>query len=378
MAYRLDARETLPQGIRRIVGEQLDEAVEGLRTATTGAERDRAVHEARKALKKSRAALRLVRDEVGSKTYKRDSNALREVGRSLSASRDAAVLVETVDRLGEQVPLARRSLAPLRAVLEQRRRETAARALDDGGALTTAAEEIEQIRARVEGWRLRTDGFSALEDGLRRTYRRGSERFAEARDDPTDERMHEARKRVKDLWYHARILEPVWPGPMGELVEATDELGDCLGEDHDLAVLADTVRALAREGADGGAGETALTLAENRRAELRTEVWPLGRRVYADKPKPFVRRMRILYRTWRDEHVWRLSPEGAERVRELLETRAGGDAIEERRAGERLRRQGIDDGELDAHLPRRNGASTAADFDELVAHGRVRIEKQKG
>ncbi len=376
MAYRLDARETLPQGIRRTVSEQLDGAVEGLRTAT-GNERHGAVHDARKRLKKSRAVLRLVRDEVGSKTYKRENKALRDVGRSLSASRDAAVLVETVDRLGEQVPLARRSLAPLRGVLEQRRHETAASALDEGGALATAADEIEEIRARVEGWRLRKDGFSALEDGLRRTYRRGSERFAEAREDPTDERMHEARKRVKDLWYHARILRPVWPAPMDQLVEATDELGDRLGEDHDLGVLADTVRALAREGADGGAGETALTLVENRRAELRAEVWSLGRRVYADKPKPFVRRMHILYRTWRDEHVWRLSPEGAARVRELLETREGGDAIEERRAGERLRRHGIDDEDLDAHLPQRNGASTAADFDELVTHGRVRIEKQK-
>jgi CHAD domain-containing protein len=376
MAYRLDARETLPQGIRRIVSEQLDGAVEGVRTAT-GDERDRAVHDARKRLKKSRAVLRLVRDEVGSKTYKRENQALRDVGRSLSASRDAAVLVETVDRLDEQVPLARRSLAPLRLVLEQRRRETAARALDDDGALATAADEIEEIRARVEGWRLPRDGFSALEDGLRRTYHRGSKRFAEAHDDPTDKRMHEARKRVKDLWYHARILEPVWPGPMDQLVEATDELGDRLGEDHDLAVLADTVRALAREGADGGAGETALTLVENRRAELRAEVWPLGRRVYADKPKPFVRRMRILYRTWRDEHVWQLSPESAERVRELLETREVGDEIEQRRAGERLRRHGIHDEDLAAHLPQRNGASTPVDFDDLVKHGRVRVQKQK-
>ncbi len=377
MAYRLDARETLPQGIRRIVGEQLDGAVEGLRTAT-GDERDRAVHDARKRLKKARAALRLVRDEVGSKTYKRENQALRDVGRSLSASRDAAVLVETVDRLGEQVPLARRSLAPLRVVLEQRRRETAARALGEGGALASAADEIEEIRARVEGWRLHTDSFSALEDGLRRTYRRGSKRFAEARKDPTDERMHEARKRVKDLWYHARILEPVWPGPMDQLVEATDDLGDLLGEDHDLAVLADTVRALAGEDADGGAGETALTLAENRRAELRSKVWPLGRRVYADKPKPFVRRVRNLYRTWRDEHVWRLSPDSAERVRELLESREAGDAIEQRRAGERLRRHGIDHEDLGAHLPQRNGTSTPADFDELVTHGRVRIAKRKG
>lgn len=87
--------------------------------------------------------------------------------------------------------------------------------------------------------------------------------------------------------------------------------------------------------------------------------------------------MRLLYRRWRDEHMWRLSAETADRVRDLLATREGGDAIEQRRAGERLRRHGIEVEDLAAHLPRRNGASTAADFQELVAHGRVRIERAR-
>ena len=84
--------------------------------------------------------------------------------------------------------------------------------------------------------------------------------------------------------------------------------------------------------------------------------------------------MRVLYRTWRDERVWRLSAETADRVRDLLAAREGGDAIEQRRAVKRLRRHGIDGESLAAHLPQRNGASGAADFDELVARGRVRIE----
>jgi CHAD domain-containing protein len=372
MAYRLDPRETLPDGIRRIVTEQLADAEDGLRTAR-GEERDEAVHEARKAAKKARAVLRLVRDEIGSKTYSRENNALRDASRRLSAPRDAAVLVAAVDRLGRQVPLARRSLAPLSAVLVQRRREVTTRVLDDEGAMDATAGELAEIRARIEGLGIETDRFSALEDGLLRTYSRGRDAFTDARTHPTDQRLHNARKRVKDLWYHARVLKPIWPGPMGELVDATDRLGELLGEDHDLAVLADTVRGLAAESADGGAGETLLTLAGNRRAELRAEIWPLGRRVYADRPKPFVRRMRVLYRAWREETVWSISAESAATLRELLKARQSGSSIDQRRLRERLRRQGIRIGDLDAHLPDRNGGFGASDFDALVEHGRVRI-----
>ena len=378
MAYRLDSRETLPDGIRRMILEQLEEAEAGLRTAS-GDGRDEAVHEARKATKKSRAVLRLVRAEIGSKTFKRENRALRDAARLLSEPRDAAVLVASVDRLAHQVPLARRSISPLSAVLEQRRRETVAYVLDGEGAIAAAAAALAEIRGRIEGLAIETDKFGVLEDGLRRTYEDGRDDFVAARKDPTDLRLHDARKRVKDLWYHARVLKPIWPGPMGELVDATDRLGDLLGEDHDLAVLSDTVRGLAAEGADGGAGETVLTLAENRRAELRAEIWPLGRRVYAEKPKAFVRRMRALYEAWRQETVWHISAENATTVRELLEAReAGADAVEQRRLRERLRRQGIRMADLDARLPDHNGGFGASGFDALVEYGRVRIAKPKG
>jgi CHAD domain-containing protein len=373
VSYRLDARETLPQGIRRVVDEQLRDAVEGLRTAT-GADRDEAVHEARKATKKARAVLRLVRDEIGSSDYRRENRALRDAARKLSGPRDAVVLVGTLDGLTEQVPLARRSLAPLRKVLEERRVAVTARVLDEEDAMTIAAEEIEAVRVRIEDWRVRGDDFSLLAGGLGRTYTRGCDGFVKARKKPTDARVHEARKRVKDLWYHARLLKPIWPGPMGALVDATDELGDMLGEDHDLAVLLDTVDELVAEGADAGAGETAATLAENRRAELRERIWPLGRRVYADKPKPFVRRAGVLYRVWRAETAWLVSPEVAATVRDLLEARrVGGSGADQRPLRARLHEHGLTVSDLEARLPDRDGDPGAAEFDELVAGGRVRV-----
>ena len=45
---------------------------------------DDSIHEARKELKKARATLRLLRDALGKKAYKRENTALRDAARPLS------------------------------------------------------------------------------------------------------------------------------------------------------------------------------------------------------------------------------------------------------------------------------------------------------
>ena len=44
---------------------------------------------------------------------------------------------------------------------------------------------------------------------------------------------------MKDLWYQERLLEDTWPGVMKAQAKEAKKLSKLLGEDHDLAVLAD-------------------------------------------------------------------------------------------------------------------------------------------
>src|ERR1700680_2607244 len=57
------------------------------------------VHLARKEIKKSRAALRLLRAALTEATYRREDAALRSAARALNAARDARVLVRALDSL---------------------------------------------------------------------------------------------------------------------------------------------------------------------------------------------------------------------------------------------------------------------------------------
>jgi CHAD domain-containing protein len=121
--------------------------------------------------------------------------------------------------------------------------------------------------------------------------------MGKAFDQPSDERFHEWRKRVKDHWYHMRLLSKVWPKVTAARIDELSRLSDLLGDDHDLGVLIDT---LERESNDlEGDTQTLACLAQRRQGELRSEARLLGARLYAPEPDCLADELRDYWRIWR-------------------------------------------------------------------------------
>jgi hypothetical protein len=123
--------------------------------------------------------------------------------------------------------------------------------------------------------------------------------------------MHEWRKRVKDLRYVAEMLDSREQGGDGrsrargkeerlrKIASRADALGELLGEDHDLAVLADWIRANGkrrRTRLGRKTRRTLLSLIARRRRELRRKALRDGERLYRPRPKKFLRRVRVSQR----------------------------------------------------------------------------------
>ena len=155
---------------------------------------------------------------------------------SWRAVRDSDVMLDTLK--GLKLPA---GMGP-----KLRRKIQAQRATGSGDGRSTAAAGVvamlREARGRVDGWPLESDSFDALGDGLERTYRRGRRDFRAARTTPSVEALHEWRKRVKELWYHHTVLRELWAPVMQAVGNEAHELADRLGDDHDLAMLADWVR----------------------------------------------------------------------------------------------------------------------------------------
>jgi len=350
--FALLASETLAVGLRRIAVGQLDLAIEVL---TVDGERmlsEGAVHEARKALKRLRALLRLLEDELAEQVFSRENAVLREAGRRLSAARDAEVMVATLAELLRRHPskLAhRRGALLLQAQLRAERDQIAQQTLGDESTVADVLDELRAVRRRVAAWSLAEHpGIEAVEPALKRLYRRGRRRYRRAalgRGSRT-RAMHAWRKRVKELRYAAEMLHRTDPeagasagarragkgskprGAAGKLVgrerkrrrkqaqkrreagyirrvaRRADELGELLGAEHDLAVLAARVRSEAGSASAPVAGPRTrrllLRLIAKRRKRLRKQALRRGKRLYRQRPKGFAARARSAYaRAWR-------------------------------------------------------------------------------
>ncbi len=289
-AFRLYQEEAIPDGIRRIARGQLDRAHDELRAAPKR-KLGGAVHDTRKAFKRLRATVRLARGGIGDDTYRRENTAFRDAGRRLSGVRDASVLIETLNELekasGDVFPTG--ATAGLRARLEYERK----RALDslhgDDALVAAVIGDIDQARTRTAAWTFETRTFDALEPGLRRIYRRGRKAMQRAQADPTNENLHEWRKRVKDLWHAEQILRPAAPKKMKKLAKRTHALADLLGDDHDLAELRLYVGRHRRGFNDRMAQVALLAVIERRRKELQRRAFRLGPQLYRRRPKRFVK-----------------------------------------------------------------------------------------
>jgi CHAD domain-containing protein len=281
-SYRFLEGEPVPEAVARIARGRIDHARDELRGKTESPPED-AVHEARKDMKKLRAVLRLTRDEIGDDVYRRENECFRDAARQLSGVRDADVMLGTLGSLEG-------SYRDLRRALKEHRR-----AANPADASADVVAVLEEARGRVEEWPLERDGFEALESGLRRIYRRGRRALRAVEEEPTTERLHEWRKREKDLWYHLTLLREAWPPVLGVAADEAHQLSDHLGDDHDLAVLHEW----AHEHAEPD------TLADfdddvaRRRAALQAQALDLGRRVYAERPRAFVARLGGYWKSWR-------------------------------------------------------------------------------
>ena len=194
MSFSFTQRGDTAGQVRRLAADQMQSAID---LAEAGKDFDKTVHNLRRRCKKIRGLLRLV--EPRFKEFDKENRALRNAASSLSAVRDAAVMIETFD-LAMRSPWAGALSWDRKQVLRQEltlhlNRVSADQ--DRAQLLADFADAMKQALRRVEDWSLDGDGFSLLDAGLRKTYatmRADMEKAARSNDPRAFPRMAEARQ----------------------------------------------------------------------------------------------------------------------------------------------------------------------------------------
>ena len=296
MAFEIAENETVPEAVRRMARELIDDASAQLTHPKD--DPHEAVHEARKDFKKLRGLIRLVRSSLGD-AYQLENACYRDAGRELSDVRDAQAMLETFEALRERYPNETRSLKGIGRRLERRRERIATADTTFDEKRSSVAARLDQARERVETWPVHLDRFDTLAEGLQRTYSRGRSAMAAAYQERSPHAFHEWRKRAKYSWYHAHILTPIWPPVMAALEKELHQLSTLLGDHHDLAVLRELGQTESAEVGTQRQVVRLMELVDLRQKELEDEAQLLGSRIYCDKPKAFRGRLAAWWQAWR-------------------------------------------------------------------------------
>lgn len=295
MGFRLKSGQAVSSEIRRIVLQQLDRATSEL-TAIGDPESDEAIHDARRRVKKIRAIIRLVRP-VLDKAHRADPQ-LRRVSKLLAPVADGQGVIDTLNQVVKRY---RRELPPktataIRTDLIDRSRTIDTQASKEG-VLEKAQMTLRAERRRVKRWRLSADGFRALAPGLKDSVRRARVAMMTAWLHPTAQHHHTWRRHVKNHWLHVRLLGARCGYRLHPYQRQLEALDGILGEYHNLVLLHEVLHSDSTlEHQEIG---RCLRIVQRYQAELRRQAQLLGIRIYSEKPRRFVRRVRDLWEAHR-------------------------------------------------------------------------------
>jgi CHAD domain-containing protein len=290
MGFRLKLREPLPDGLKRIFREQIESALELCRHPAK--QRGVTVHEVRKHLKKLRAAMRLAITEVGKDRHAREDRCVRRIGRLVSDLRDAQVRLQTLIQLRDETTNGPED-GPFPHIEELLSLERDSFSAAFTGWQKQAIPLLEHAEARLSKWPLDSLRWKQVCGAVCKIYKRGGRSLAKTIHDPEAEKFHAWRKRVKDIWYQSRILEPLNRVVLCEIAHDAEVLGELLGREHDLAFL---WARLEKETTDESLRDELTQLEKlirKRGKRLRRNALELGRRFYAEPAKAFTKRISI-------------------------------------------------------------------------------------
>lgn len=291
MSLQLTKTEAPGRALQRTCRRHVEQALAGLQKA----HQPEGVHEVRKEIKRLRAIFRLTRGSLNRSEHRKTAKIMRLAAKPLAASRDARVTQKAFATL---VGGKARRFPNLQAALEAYCRH-AERSFKDQESAALAQFILKKAGRRLDEGKLKQAGWTEIKAWLNRSYTRGRDACKLARRKPAPDHIHEWRKQVKNLWFQLDFLCPRWPGRTKALLDGLEQLGEQLGDEHDLLLL----EQFAREHRGYRQETEALQhLIDSKRRLFVGRVLKLGSRLYAKTPAAVCAQLEQDWQSWRGGH----------------------------------------------------------------------------
>jgi CHAD domain-containing protein len=242
---------------------------------------DKEVHDIRVLMKKSRAVMRLIGNQVAKDSYERNYNAFREAGRLMSTSRDTSVLRKTLRQIrksNRETFLALKDNERIQNLMDK------AHLKPDNDHRPVDSEKVREI-LRKSSFRIRFESLGSLDPvklirELEKTYMIAAEKYLICRNNANPVKIHEFRKKAKDFLYQLYFFRPLNPSYVRSVEKKLDAMTQNLGKYNDLTQL---IKAIGYK--HGGTEKNPsldelIVIIREEQDRYLSKVWPVAHKIF--------------------------------------------------------------------------------------------------
>jgi CHAD domain-containing protein len=248
---------------------------------------DRAVHDVRVLMKKSRAVMNLAASQTDKELFERDYNAFREVGKITRSWRESSVYRKTLKELKKEHSEIFTLLGANKTIEAlMGRTETES---ESGTDLQNDLENIDELLNKA-GFRIRFRNMISFDPKiliteLNNSYNVVVDKYLICRNNPKPVNLHRFRKRSKDFLYQLYFFRPLNPSVIKSLEKKLDLMTQNLGKFNDLAQLIDALEYKYTGSQVEPALDELIILIRDEQDRYLSKVWPTAYKVFCPGQK---------------------------------------------------------------------------------------------
>lgn len=288
--FAIDNEEELNDGIVRVAIEQLTFIKEQAKIPRS---MDLSVHEMRKAFKRLRALLRLIRFDIGKQLFLTENTRYKNMAGALSTLRDIHVIISYLAGCFEADELVIEEESFIRFINHlNKQKETEMIALIENKTLDLIIKECDDQVYRIKEYPLTQVGPHTIYKGVTHAYKKCLNKMEAAQLMLDDGMLHKLRKKVKYLYNQMLLIQAVWPDYFTHYSDALKNISELLGDDHNLAETIVIIQETPDHILKAEEKQSLIRSINNERSTINDEVWPLLGKAFTESSAAFAKRVK--------------------------------------------------------------------------------------
>ncbi len=291
--FSITNNEEISVAVHRVLSEQYNIIIDSCNNHDRPHE---SIHNTRKSYKRIRAVLRLIKPDISKEVYSKEKMLLRDLSRKFSTVRNLHVFAEEFDTIMKagilKLPVSTENT--IKSFFKERE-ESALKILLDLDLFEVIGKKNKESKERMAAIDLSSLGPHTIYKGVSKVFAWGQKQMIHSQQFPTDDNLHEMRKRIKALMYLVRLIKDISPDFLNGYYKGLKSASLALGDGHNMAEMVNYINTISNELLPEEDKKKIDEYIFSQRQQIQLDVWPLIAKLYTGQADEFSKRIKAYW-----------------------------------------------------------------------------------